>query len=279
VGEKPARGSGLSAVNTRAQLVLSAACLAWALSGCASTPPDEDPVQIKLKDLDTRLERIERVMANQSLLDVSNQLEALRSDVRAMHNDVDQLSNALESGRKQQRDMYADLDQRLKNLEGRGSAASAPGAAPTAVAAAAGAPAAAAAGASSDSGEDKSSYQAAFNLLKDGQYDRAIVAFQKFLAAYPDSSLADNAQYWLGEAYYVNKAYPEAEAAFQRVIDKYPQSRKLADALLKIGFCRYELKQWQSAREVLGQVVARFTDTPAARLAQQRLDKMSAEKH
>ena len=266
-------------MNARALLVLSAACLAWALSGCASTPPEEDPVQIKLKDLDTRLVRIERVMANQSLLDVANQLEALRSDVRAMHNDVDQLSNALESGRKQQRDLYADLDQRLKNLEARGSAASAAGAAPAA-AAAAGAPAAAAGGASSaDSGEDKAAYQASFNLLKDGQYDRAIVAFQKFLVSYPDSSLADNAQYWLGEAYYVNKAYPEAEAAFQRVVDKYPQSRKLGDALLKIGFCRYEMKQWQSAREVLGQVVARFTDTPASRLAQQRLDKMSAEKH
>ncbi|HTC38862.1 MAG TPA: tol-pal system protein YbgF [Steroidobacteraceae bacterium] len=266
-------------MNTRARLVMSAACVAWALSGCASTPPDEDPVQIKLKDLDTRLARIERVMANQSLLEVSNQLEALRSDVRAMHNDVDQLSNALESGRKQQRDMYADLDQRLKNLETRGGAAAASSAAPAAGAAAPVAPAAAAAGASSDSGEDKTSYQTAFNLLKDGQYDRAIAAFQKFLVSYPDSSLADNAQYWLGEAYYVNKSYPEAEAAFQRVIDKYPQSRKLADALLKIGFCRYELKQWQSAREVLGQVVARFTDTPAARLAQQRLDKMSAEKH
>src|SRR5271155_734821 len=171
MGEKPARGSGLPAVKTRASLVLSAACVAWGLSGCASTPPDEDPVQIKLKDLDTRLARIERVMANQSLLDVSNQLEALRSDVRAMHNDVDQLSNALESGRKQQRDMYADLDQRLKNLEARGSAAPAAGAGAGAGAGAAGAPAAAAAaaGASSDSGEDKSSYQAAFNLLKDGQ--------------------------------------------------------------------------------------------------------------
>ncbi len=77
----------------------------------------------------------------------------------------------------------------------------------------------------------------------------------------------------------MNKAYPEAEAAFQRVVEKYPQSRKLADALLKIGFCRYETKQFQSAREVLGQVIARFPDTPAARLAQQRLDKISAEKH
>jgi tol-pal system protein YbgF len=263
-------------VKTRAWLGLSAAFLAWGLSGCASTPPEEDPVQIKLKDLDTRLVRIERVMANQSLLEVSNQLEALRSDVRSMHNDVDQLSKALESGHKQQRDMYADLDQRLKNLESRGGTVSSASAAPAAAAATG---TAVPGTIPVDSGEDKAAYQAAFNLLKDGQYDRAIVAFQKFLVTYPESSLADNAQYWLGEAYYVNKAYPEAEAAFQRVVDKYPQSRKLGDALLKIGFCRYETKQFQSAREVLGQVVTRFPDTPAARLAQQRLDKMSAEKH
>jgi tol-pal system protein YbgF len=266
----------------RAPFGLIAACaLAGGTSSCAATPADEDPVQIRLKDLDTRLERMERVTANQNLLEVSNQLEALRGDLRAMHNDVDQLNNALEAGRKQQRDTYADLDQRLKSLESRGaSAASGASATSGAGAAAAGAAALAAAGASAaDAGDDKASYQAAFNLLKDGQYDRAIVAFQKFLVTYPDSSLADNAQYWLGEAYYVNKAYPEAQAAFQRVVDKYPQSRKLPDALLKIGFCRYELKQFEPAREVLGQVVARFTDTPAARLAQQRLDKMSAEKH
>jgi tol-pal system protein YbgF len=254
--------------------------LSWSLSGCASTPPDEDPVQIKLKDLDARLARIERVMANQSLLEFSNQLEALRADVRGMHNDVDQMSNALEASRKQQRDIYADLDQRLKNLESRG--ASTPGAAAGAAGAGAASVGATTGGASGPDGasaEDKTSYQAAFNLLKDGQYDRAIAAFQKFLAAYPDSSLADNAQYWLGEAYYVNKTYPEALAAFQRVIDKYPQSRKLSDALLKIGFCRYEMKQWEPAREILGQVVARYSDTPAGRLAQQRLDRMTAEKH
>jgi tol-pal system protein YbgF len=274
-------------VNRRVSLPLGALCmLSWSLSGCASTPPDQDPVQIKLKDLDTRLARIERVMENQSLLDFSNQLEALRSDVRGVHNDLDQLSNALEASRKQQRDLYADLDQRLKNLESRGP--STPGAAAGAAGAGAGAAGAAAAsggagaaasGSDGAGAEDKASYQAAFNLLKDGQYDRAIAAFQKFLASYPDSGLADNAQYWLGEAFYVNKAYPDAMAAFQRVIDKYPQSRKLPDALLKIGFCRYEMKQFEPAREILGQVVARYGDTPAGRLAQQRLDRMSAEKH
>jgi tol-pal system protein YbgF len=272
-------------VSARASIRLSALCvLAWTLSGCTTTPPDEDPVQIKLKDLDTRLARIERVMQNQSLLDVANQLEALRADVRSMHNDVDQLTNSMEAGRRQQRDLYADLDQRMKKLESRSGAAATSGNAasvPAAAGPAAASDAGTAAGANSaeGNGEDKAAYQAAFNLLKDGQYDKAVAAFQKFLATYPDSSLADNGQYWLGEAYYVNRSFPEAQAAFQRVVDKYPQSRKLPDALLKIGYCRYEMKQWESAREVLGQLVARFTDTPAARQAQQRLDKMSAEKH
>jgi tol-pal system protein YbgF len=116
-------------------------------------------------------------------------------------------------------------------------------------------------------------------LLKDSQYDRAIPAFQKFLIVYSDSSLADNAQYWLGEAYYVNKSFPEAQGAFQRVVDKYPQSRKRPDALLKIGYCQYELKQWDSAKGTLSQVVKQFPDTPAGHLAQQRLDKMATEKH
>ena len=100
-------------------------------------------------------------------------------------------------------------------------------------------------------GSDTAAYQAAFGLLKNSQYDQAITAFQQFLASYPDSSLADNAQYWLGEAYYVNKAFPEALAAFQRVVDKYPQSRKLPDALFKVGYCDYELKQWQAAHDTL----------------------------
>ena len=97
--------------------------------------------------------------------------------------------------------------------------------------------------------------------------------------SFPDSPLADNAQYWLGEAYYVNKSFPDALSAFQRVADKYPQSRKLPDALLKVGYCDYELKQWRAARDVLSQVASTYPDTPAGHLAQQRLEKMAAEKH
>jgi tol-pal system protein YbgF len=258
--------------------IAAAACLAaLAMAGCA-TRPEDDPVQVKLADLDTRVTRIERVVANQSLLDLANQMEALRGDVRAMRNDVDELNHSLEAAKKQQHDLYADLDQRMKVLEARANSVAAAGAA------AGGAGGAVPAGAAPDSASsadvaDKVSYQAAFDLLKGSQYDHAIIAFQSFLATYPNSQLADNAQYWLGEAYYVNKSFPEALAAFQRVAQVYPQSRKVPDALLKVGFCDYELKQYGAARDALSQLVARFPDTPSAALAQQRLDKMSAEKH
>jgi tol-pal system protein YbgF len=260
--------------------LIGAGLLGLALGACSSTPPEADPVQIKLHDLDTRLARIERVMANQSLLDVSNQLEALRGDVRSMHNDVDQLTNSLESGRKQQRDLYADLDRRIKTLESHNGNSAPPSAAVATAPSAALAPSAAAATVPNVSvGDDKSGYQTAFTYLKDGQYDRAVPAFQRFLATYPDSSLAENAQYWLGEANYVNKDYREAEAAFQRVVDTYPQSRKVADALLKIGYCRYEMKNWESAKLVLSQVITQFPDNPDAKLAQQRIEKMTVERH
>ena len=175
---------------------------------------------------------------------------------------------------RQQRDLYADLNQRMKALEARSAGA------PSAADAPATAAAAAAAVKIGDAPPtDTSAYQTAFGMLKDGKYDQAIQAFQQFLANYPGSSLVDNAQYWLGEAYYVNRSFSEAQSAFQAVIDKFPDSRKLPDALLKIGYCRYEMKLWEPARAVLEQVISRYPDAPAAKLAQERLDKMSTEKH
>ncbi len=286
MGSKSPRGIGLFAVKRRAS-VASAACLAaLGLAGCAATPADEDAVQTKLNDIDTRVARIERMAANQSTLDITNQIEALRSDVRSLHNEVDQLSHGVDLARKQQHDLYADLGQRLKVLEARGGAggsgnlAEGGGGGAGGPAGSAAAPTASAPGpAQPGDASEKVAYQAAFDLLKQGQYDRASAAFQSFLSTYPASSLADNAQYWLGEAYYVNKSYPESLAAFQRLLANYPLSRKLPDALLKTGFCHYELKQFPAARDVLTRVVTQFADSPAAKLAQQRLDKMASEKH
>jgi tol-pal system protein YbgF len=97
------------------------------------------------------------------------------------------------------------------------------------------------------------------------------------MATFPDSVLADNAWYWLGESHYVTKQFGDALKSFRTVVDKYPASRKMPDALLKIGYCNYELKNWAEARAALNQVVQQYADTTAARLASQRLSKMEGE--
>ena len=96
----------------------------------------------------------------------------------------------------QQREMYGDVDRRLAALEGGGAAGAASGVAPRA------------SGLPVPQGDDRANYQAAFDLLKDGKYPEAISGFKQFLTTFPNSALADNAQYWLGEAHYVTKQYP-----------------------------------------------------------------------
>jgi tol-pal system protein YbgF len=240
-------------------LIAMSAALA---AGCATTPED-DPMVVKMNDLDRRLERIERVLANQSLLDLAQQLQSLQTDVRTLRGELEELEHASENVKGQQRGLYTDLDQRLKVLEGGLPAAQGTGAGGLPV----------------PSGSDRMNYQAAFDMLKAGQYEKATAAFQRFLVTFPDSALADNAQYWLGESYYVTRRYSEALKSFRTVVDRYPESRKLPDAWLKIGYTQYELKAWKPAREALTRVQREYPDTSAAAEAAKRLERMTSEGH
>ena len=126
-------------------------------------------------------------------------------------------------------------------------------------------------------GSDRDNYQAAFELLKDQRYEPAGMAFEQFLKSFPDSELADNAQYWLAESHYVTQAFDKALSEFELVISRYANSRKVPDALLKMGYCNYELQQWDAARSALRRVQQEFPETTAARLAGQRLERMEEE--
>ncbi|MEO5702665.1 MAG: tol-pal system protein YbgF [Gammaproteobacteria bacterium] len=122
-------------------------------------------------------------------------------------------------------------------------------------------------------------YQQAFGFLKKGQYDSAIAGFNEYLTRYPQESNADNAQYWLGEAYYVKRKFEDAQAAFTTLLERYPNTAKRADATLKIGFVHYELGQWSEARKALDDVKVNYPGSAAAQLAETRLQKMKKEGH
>jgi tol-pal system protein YbgF len=234
------------------------------LSGCATTSPEQDPVVQKLAELDGRLLRIERVMTNQSLLELSQSIAATQNEIRTLRGRIDELQHNSDRAQNQLREQYSDVDRRVSALESGGGGFSGPSAASGAALPV-------------PQGDDRANYQAAFDLLKDGKYPEATAAFRQFLSTFPDSVLADNAWYWLGESHYVTKQYGDALKSFRTVVEKYPTSRKLPDALLKIGYCNYELKNWGEARAALNQVVQQFADTTAARLASQRISKMEGE--
>jgi tol-pal system protein YbgF len=234
-------------------------------AGCASVPPDQDPVQIRLNDLDARISKVERVVSNQSLLQMAQQVDTLQAQVRDLRGQIDDLQNANRGLRKQQQDLYADLNKRVGALEHGSSGGG--GAAP---------------GAGGDqsgggiSSTEQSIYSQAFDALKAGNYTVAISGFQDFLNQYPSSPLAPNAQYWLGEAHYVNHDLASAESAFQSVLDKWPSSGKAPDAMLDLGNTQLAQGETTKGRATLGQVVAQYPNTDAANRAQARLKQLTA---
>jgi tol-pal system protein YbgF len=245
------------------------------LVGCATAPSAQDPVLLRLTDMEARLIRIERVMDNQSLVELSTLVDQLQSETQALRGDIETLRFESENANNRQRQLYVDVDQRLQGLEqSRGRVLEPP---PVAVIDPSEAQTARAVERPVLAGSDQDNYQVAFDLLKNGQYMESAEAFRQFLVVFPSSPLADNAQYWLAETYYVQRQFTTALPAFEIVVNNYPNSIKMPDALLKIGFCNYELKQWDQARAALQRVVREYPDTTAARLATQRLERMAQD--
>lgn len=115
-------------------------------------------------------------------------------------------------------------------------------------------------------------YRAAVEMVKTGTKDEAVGALRSFLEKYPRHEYADNAQYWLGEAFYAHKDYQHALVEFRATIETYPRGNKVPDALLKVGYCYQALGQTEKARAVLEQVVNLYPKTEPAALASKRLE-------
>ena len=62
-------------------------------SACTLTPPEEDPLYLKISEVDSRLVRVERVIDNQGLMTLLSRLEEIQRDVQALRNDVETLQN------------------------------------------------------------------------------------------------------------------------------------------------------------------------------------------
>lgn len=262
--------------------LMPAATIAVLIAGCASGP---DPTQLRLDNLDTRVTKLERFVSNGSLVQLAQQQTALQAQIRGLQGQVDELQRSNSQLLKQQRQRYADLKKRIAALQQGGAAgAGGTGAASLAAGASAGAgPAGSpAASAASQLGAlpgvtptQQSVYGQAFDALKAGSYSVAISGFKGFLKSYPQSPLAPNAEYWLGEAHFVNQDYPQAERAFRTVISHWPDSGKARDAMLDLGNVLLAQGKTTEGRKTLHQVIKQFPGTDAAAQAAKLLSPKS----
>ena len=234
---------------------LLAACAVLALAGCVTTP-EEDPVQVRLDDLDSRVGRIDRIVSNQSLMQMTQRVDGLQEEMRTLRGRVEELQNENALLKKQQRDLYADLDKRLTDAA---ATTAANAATPTA---------------SAPEADEQALYNRALEQLRARNYAAAVDGFRALAASHPSGQMADNTQYWLGEAYYVTAEYDQAAAAFQRVLSGWPNSRKVPDAMLKLGYTQIEQNKLAAAKATLQQLAAKFPDSDAAKLAADRLTKL-----
>ncbi|APQ11090.1 hypothetical protein NS376_14900 [Pseudomonas oryzihabitans] len=215
-----------------------------------------------------------------------SQLQQMQDDISRLRGQLEVQENEIRQLKQEGLDRYQDLDGRISQLSsapanaGAGAAAGASQAQGGAIAAnstptppaAANTPAAGSEPA--DPAKEKLYYEAAFDLIKSKDFDKASQAFNAFLRKYPNSQYAGNAQYWLGEVNLAKGDLQSAGQAFARVSQAYPTSNKVPDSLYKLAGVEQKLGRTDRAKAMYQQVISQYPGTSAAQLAQRDLKSL-----
>jgi tol-pal system protein YbgF len=239
------------------------------------------PAFAQRASLADRVSALEQAAANNTgNVDLLNQVQQLRTEVQSLRAQLEDVQQENAQLKQDLATRWGSLDARLARLDTGGTTPAAP---PSASTSARGATASTPAvtdrpptvrgdvGKVAQSADERTAYNAAFDVLKAGDYVQSAQRFQQFLQDYPAGTYAPNALYWLGESYYVTQNYELAQEQFQALLDRYPTHDKAPGALLKVGLAQYGLKQMDAAESTLAQVAQRYPGTDAARTAEDRL--------
>ncbi|WP_415033835.1 tol-pal system protein YbgF [Azonexus sp.] len=248
----------------RARLLPSAPLLCL-LSALAAQPAwalfDDKEARQWISDLKIKSEaRFDQQAKAQ--LDLAGQIQHQAEEIARLRGQIETLTYELEQARKRQQDFYLDLDSRLRRLEPQNAAPVSAGENPGSPAATQAAP-----------GAESAEYDAALELFKSSKYPAAAKAFKTFVEQHPDSALAPNAQFWLGNSWYAQRNCTKAIEAQSFVLSRYPHSDKAPDALLAIATCQQDLGNPKGANQSWQQLLEKYPNTPAADKARERLKK------
>ena len=193
-------------------------------------------------------------LLRRSLLDLQNQIEALRAEVARLKGQDEQLSREVAEMQRRQKDLAQGVDERVRRfepvkvqLDGREFNAE---------------PA------------EKRDYDNAFALFRKPDYPAASAAFIDFLRRNPQSGYAPSAYFWLGNAQYANKEYNPSITNFRTLISVAPDHPKAPEAALSIANSQIELKAIPGARKTLEDLIKVYPQSEAAVAAKERLARL-----
>ncbi len=257
----------------RTAVVLTAVLLVGLLFSSCATKRDVE----EIKDQLTRIESQNRTNANivervDSLIATSTASNnALRSDVRVSMAELQQQISTLLENYNQ---LVNELNQMRRQLESRGvlrgSVGDATYTGPTNATPGTPPPPPSA----QPTINCDSTYDNAFILARQEEYDRAIDGFRNFLAECGSHTNVGDAYFWIGECYYRQERYDRAVPEFEHLVATYPKSSKLVSAMYKIGRAKQELGRKDEARTMFQKIVADYPESPEAKQAKDLLKEL-----
>lgn len=189
-----------------------------------------------------------------SMLDLANQMEALRNEIANIRGQNEQLARGVADMQRNQKDLTQGVDERLRKFE--------PGKV------------------TMDGKEfvaepaEKQEFEAALATLRKGDFAAAQTSFVAFMKRYPQSGYRSSALFWLANAQYALRNYRDAVTNFRSLVAAEPSHMRAPEALLSMANCQVELKDVKSARKTLEELVKAYPQSEAASVAKERLTKL-----
>jgi len=115
------------------------------------------------------------------------------------------------------------------------------------------------------------------NALRDytsGKNDIAPQEFSDYIKYYPNTDLAGNAYFYLGEISYRQNNFQDAVKNYDQVVQNFAGGNKAASAQLKKGMALVQLGQKDDGISELRHVVQRYPHAPEAAQARDQLRKL-----
>jgi tol-pal system protein YbgF/peptidoglycan-associated lipoprotein len=212
-----------------------------------------DAAQLRTAD-DVRKTTEDNAQLRRSLLDLSNQIEALRNELATMRGQNENLARNVAEMQRTQKDLTTGVDERLRKFE--------PGKVTV------------------DGKEfvadpaERQEFETALATLRKGDFAAAQTSFLAFMKRYPQTGYRASALFWLGNAQYALRNYRDAVTNFRTLVTAEPDHMRAPEAMLSLANCQVELKDTKSARKTLEDLVKAYPQAEAASVAKERLAKL-----